>query len=266
MAKQRSRQRSKQKARKFLEELKERRIQGIEHKKQDMEKKDQWKGIVDRYGKSKKVHIEILKPKQKNYYIYIPCDKKDQGRCVFGPLISIQKGLVDTEYKKGVGEVPIKHPRYRVCVNWSARGSHQGGPVHSYKEHMCMFSKNEKVIDSLVSFLSKYSKNKTKKTKQKKKGGGKKTNLLTKLQKDYLKMCSKAEKNKHLNPQGRYFDCETMIYNSKSGEADNQDLQFMTKWYAQSIKEGVLDFDAYDTYYKEKKSKKKKQTKRRRVN
>ena len=44
------------------------------------------------------------------------------------------------------------------------------------------------------------------------------------------------------------------------------DLQFMTKWYAQSIKDGVLDFDAYDTYYKEKKSKKKKQTKRRRVN
>jgi len=37
-----------------------------------------------------------------------------------------------------------------------------------------MFSKNEKVIDSLITFLSKYSKKVTDKTK-KKKGGGKKT-------------------------------------------------------------------------------------------
>ena len=46
--------------------------------------------------------------------------------------------------------------------------------MHSYQERFCMFSKNEKVIDSLFTFLSKYSKKVTDKTK-KKKGGGKKT-------------------------------------------------------------------------------------------
>jgi len=172
-SRRRSKRSSKRKeARKFLEELKEKQIQTIEDKKRDMKQVGQWKGTVDIYGKTTKVHIEILEPKKSNYYIYIPCEKKSVfGRCVFGPLTKVEKGRQDTEWKKGKGEVPMKHPWYKACVNYSARGSHQGGPMHSYQEHFCMFSKNEKVIDSLITFLSKYSKKVHDKTK-KKKGGG----------------------------------------------------------------------------------------------
>ena len=175
MAKRRSKRRPKRKeSLKFLEELKGKRIQDIEDNKKDMTQADQWKGTVDIYGKTTKVHIEILKPKKSNYYIYIPCDKKSVfGRCVFGPLTKVEKGRQDTEWKKGKGEVPMKHPWYKACVNYSARGSHQGGPMHSYQEHFCMFSKNEKVIDSLITFLSKYSKKVHDKTKKKKGGGTK---------------------------------------------------------------------------------------------
>ena len=112
----------------------------------------------------------------------------------------------ETEWKKGKGEVPRKHPMYRVSINYTTTGSHQGGPLYSYQEHFCMFSKNKKTIDSLTTFLSKYSKKVTDKNKKtKKKGGGNRRRtgnkkLLVKLQTKNMKVlnaCKKTATNKY---------------------------------------------------------------------
>ena len=144
------RSRSRRRAGIFLKELGEQRLNNIEEKKNDMKRVDQWKGNVSIYGKNVKVHIEIFKPKHKNYYISItPCQL---SKCVFGPLTNVIKmPSQETEWKKGKGEVPRKHPMYRVSINFTTTGSHQGGPLYSYQEHFCMFSKNKKTIDSLTS-------------------------------------------------------------------------------------------------------------------
>ena len=48
--------------------------------------------------------------------------------------------------------------------------------LHSYQGYLCMFYKNKKTIDSLTTFLSKYSKKVTDKNKKtKKKSVSKKT-------------------------------------------------------------------------------------------
>jgi len=161
--------------------LRQKRIQHIEDKKQDMKLADQWKGDIDIYQKELKINIEIYKPKKKNYYIFIPCKGNNVfSKCVFGPLTNvIKQEPLYTEYKKGKGEVPMKAPTYRVCVNYTTQGSHQGGPMNSYQEHFCMFSKNKTTIENLTAFLSKYSQKTTDKTKKKKrtkkkKGGGNK--------------------------------------------------------------------------------------------
>ena len=90
--------------------------------------------------------------------------------------------------------------------------------------------------------------------------------VTTKLQKDYLKICSKAERNKKLNTNQVNFDCETMIYNINSGEADKSDLRFMKDLYKQAIKVGGIDWSAYDKYYNDKRKKKKSKKTRRKVN
>tara|TARA_Y100000768_G_C23926863_1_gene657992 strand:- start:523 stop:1317 length:795 start_codon:yes stop_codon:yes gene_type:complete len=249
------RSRSRRRAGIFLKELGKQRLNNIEEKKDDMKRVDQWKGNVSIYGKNVKVHIEIFKPKHKNYYISItPCQL---SKCVFGPLTNVIKmPPQETEWKKGKGEVPRKHLMYRVSINYTKTGSYQGGPVHSYQEHLCMFSKNKKTIDSLTTFLSKYSKKVTDKNKKtKKKGGSKRTRrkkdpykVTTKSQKDFMKACKKAEKHKDVNVDKRNFDCETMIYNNNMGETSNKRLKFMTSWYKDSIKNKKLDWDKYDKY------------------
>ena len=95
-------------------------------------------------------------------------------------------------------------------------------------------------------------------TKKKTKKGGS-----SKLEKDYLQICSKAEKNKRLNKDQRNFDCDTMIYNYNTDEATKSDLRFYINWYKKGIKRGELDWDYYDTYQAAKKKKKRtKRTKR----
>ena len=161
---------------KFLQDLKQKTIQSIKDKKKEMKLVDKWQGKLDREGKITKVHIEIFKPKKTNYYIYIECDKHSFGRCVFGPLLSIEKGRQDTKYVKNKGKVTMKNPIYDICVNWSARGSHHGSPMYSYKERGFIFSKSETTIDNLIKFLSKYTKtvkDKTKKSVRKITIGGK---------------------------------------------------------------------------------------------
>lgn len=78
----------------------------------------------------------------------------------------------------------------------------------------------------------------------------------------YMKACNKAEQNKKLNPNMVNFDCETMIYNLNHGEADSKDIRFYTKWYEDSLKNGFLDWDTLNEYFKKKKKIKKKKTKK----
>ena len=203
---------------KFLQDLKQKTIQSIEGKKKEMKLVDQWQGKLDVEGKDKKVHIEIFKPKKTNYYIYIECGKHSFGRCVFGPLLSIEKGRQDTKYVKNKGKVTMKNPIYHICVNWSARGSHHGSPMYSYKERGFMFSKSESTVDNLIKFLSKYTKTVKDKTKKKMGGnriktiiGGKhhhhiKSRNLSKNKKKYRRRSSKSVKK--LPKSKTYTYCE----------------------------------------------------------
>ena len=165
------------KAKTFLRDLGKQRLQSIEEKTNDMKKVDQWKGVGIEWGDKKiKVHIEIFKPKQKNYIISIK-PRLGVYKYVFGPLTNVIKHSP----LERLGHVNYERGLHRVCLNYTARGSHQGGPVHPYKDQWCMFSKDEKTIDNLSTFLSKYSnkvtdkrKKKTKEKKKTKKGGSKK--------------------------------------------------------------------------------------------
>ena len=119
---------------------------------------------------------------------------------------------------------------YRVSINYTKTGSYQGGSVHSYQEHLSMFSKNKKTIDSLTTFLSKYSKkvtDKNKKTKKKKKGGGKKTfsQLQKKENKDYyacIKKCKYGTRN--------YVSCLKKCNSKRTRTLKKLERLFPEKW------------------------------------
>ena len=82
------------------------------------------------------------------------------------------------------------------------------------------------------------------------------------MESKYLKVCKKAQKSKKINPNKVNLDCETMIYNLKNGEADIKDIKWTIKWYEDALKNGELDWNAYNKYYKSKKRSKKKSKKR----
>lgn len=82
------------------------------------------------------------------------------------------------------------------------------------------------------------------------------------MESKYLKVCKKAQKSKKINPNKVNLDCETMIYNLKNGEADIKDIKWTIKWYEDALKNGELDWDAYNKYYKSKKRSKKKSKER----
>ncbi len=209
-----------------------------------MKRVDQWKGNVSIYGKNVKVHIEIFKPKHKNYYISItPCQL---SKCVFGPLTNVIKmPPQETEWKKGKGEVPRKHPMYRVSINYTKTGSYQGGPVHSYQEHLCMFSKNKKTIDSLTTFLSKYSKkvtDKNKKTKKKKKGGSKKKMNTSEFKKFLL-----GKEQEYMNKKTK---CNKTCSKIRTNYAKNKKkLTKQKKCYATCEKERVTNIQKIHKQY-----------------
>ena len=69
---------------------------------------------------------------------------------------------------------------------------------------------------------------------------------------EFMKVCTKAEKDKRLNPDRRQFQCDDFQLFST-----NSDIKWTTKWYKDSIKNGFIDWDKYHKYYKEKKRSKK---------
>jgi predicted DNA-binding WGR domain protein len=218
-----------------------------------------------------------------------------------------------------------------VFVTYSARGSHQGGPMHTYNKHIALASKDEKVLESLMKFLQKHiTKGKVRRTI--KRGGGKKRTIHrrnansayfefrsgssrkfwrivkngskitthygklgtlgqmttkdygskvdqtfdsllkskkkkgymektdygdsnpkppTKVEREYMKTCNKAENSKVLNPNMISYDCEGMM---DQGEAE---LKWMTGWHKDALKNKDYDWSKYEEHSKSKRKKKK---------
>ena len=84
----------------------------------------------------------------------------------------------------------------------------------------------------------------------------------TKEEKEYLRVCQKAETDIHLNPAQKNFDCDAMSYDIQHKLVDKQDIRFRTKWYKNAIKNKEFDWDEYNHFYKMKKKSKRKSKKK----
>ena len=71
----------------------------------------------------------------------------------------------------------------------------------------------------------------------------------TAVEREYMKICNQAEKNKKLNPSMRNFDCEGML---DQGESE---LKWYTEWYKDAKKNGEFNWDKYNEHNKKKKKK-----------
>ena len=76
--------------------------------------------------------------------------------------------------------------------------------------------------------------------------GDKKPKPPTKIQREYVKVCRKAEKNSKLNPGSRNFDCEGML------DREDKTLQLMTDWYKDAMKNGEFNWSKYEKHLKRK--------------
>ena len=73
------------------------------------------------------------------------------------------------------------------------------------------------------------------------------------VEREYMKICRKAENNERLNPNRINYDCEGML---DQGEAK---IKWQTQWYKDALKKGDFDWDKYNEYSKSKRKKKKSQ-------
>ena len=73
----------------------------------------------------------------------------------------------------------------------------------------------------------------------------------TKIEREYMKVCKKAEKSKVLNPNSISQDCEAML------DQGDSEIKYMTGWYKDALKNKEFDWDKYNNHYKSKKKKKK---------
>ena len=69
----------------------------------------------------------------------------------------------------------------------------------------------------------------------------------TKIEREYMKICKKAERSKILNPNQINSDCEGML---DQGESE---LKWMTQWHKDALKDGKYNWDKYTEHYKKKK-------------
>jgi len=75
----------------------------------------------------------------------------------------------------------------------------------------------------------------------------------TSIQREYMKICKKAEKSKILNPNAISQDCEAML---DQGESE---LKWQIEWNKDALKKGEFDFDKLNEHDKTKRKKKKTQ-------
>ena len=99
-------------------------------------------GRFDVFAKKSNIKIQIISvPKQKNKIVMTGQESKN----INGSLLSVKK-LMPNDYVN----------MYRVIISFQNRGSHQGGPMHNFKDNIALFSKDEKHIDKLLQFLEKH--------------------------------------------------------------------------------------------------------------
>jgi len=72
----------------------------------------------------------------------------------------------------------------------------------------------------------------------------------TKVEREYMKTCNKAENSKVLNSNMVNYDCEGMM---DQGESE---LKWMTGWYKDALKKGEFDWDKNNEHTKSKRKKK----------
>jgi len=125
-------------------------------------------GRFDVYMKKSNIKIQIISvPKQKNKIVMT---SQGSFKNINGSLLGIKK-LIHDEKSLGWDLKPTK--MYGLSIRYQNRGSHQGGPMHNFKDIIALFSKDEKQIDKLLKFLEKHiTKKKVRRTI--KRGGGKK--------------------------------------------------------------------------------------------
>lgn len=78
----------------------------------------------------------------------------------------------------------------------------------------------------------------------------------TKVEREYLRICKKAEKSEVLNPNQINQDCEGMLDQCES------ELKWFTGWHKDALKNGDYDWDKYNEHEKSKRKKKKRSIKR----
>ena len=71
----------------------------------------------------------------------------------------------------------------------------------------------------------------------------------TAIEREYMKICNKAERSKVLNPNQINSDCEAML---DQGESE---LKWMTGWYKDALKKGEYDWDKYTEHNKSRRKK-----------
>jgi len=125
-------------------------------------------GRFDVYRKLSDIKIQIISvPKQKNKIVMTG---HGSLKNINGSLLSVKK-LIHDEKSLGWKLRPTK--MYGLSIRYQNRGSHQGGPMHNFKDVIALFSKDEKQIDKLLKFLEKHiTKKKVRRTKKKSKKGG----------------------------------------------------------------------------------------------
>ena len=75
----------------------------------------------------------------------------------------------------------------------------------------------------------------------------------TKIQREYMKICKKAEKSKILNPNAISQDCEAML------DQDESELKWFTEWHKDALKNKDYDWSKYEEHHKSKRKAKKTQ-------
>ena len=86
--------------------------------------------------------------------------------------------------------------------------------------------------------------------------GDKNPKLPTKIEREFLKVCMKAQNNSKLNPGSRNFDCEGQLDSYKGSDGE---IKWMTGWYKDALKNKEFDFDKLNEHEKSKRKKKKTQ-------
>ena len=72
----------------------------------------------------------------------------------------------------------------------------------------------------------------------------------TKVEREYLRICKKAEQNKKINPMMRNLGCEDLLDQSES------ELKWQTQWNKDALKKGEFDWSKYNEHSKSERKKK----------